>query len=1045
MQKKAYTIIVIISILFYGCLDSKRTKTLGENEYYIGERLASISADEDSTFWIGGESGKVWHVDGDKVSAYITGTDRIYKIATRPNADGDTICWLGGRNSGLQEWRLYRGKMSHERTYDILFKNKEYSAYDFIITAKGIFTATSQGLYLLRSDKSFSLLYPALDSPTAKAGMPYIIYNLCPYGRDYLFAASINGLLRINLQSGSISLLHKGENIQYVTVFGNEVCVLSGKRIYIEDVWGKSVRTVDLSFVPRFYYRVGNVHYILRSHSMVISEDLRHFITIPLRRDFPKGCHNVLLPDYRSETSIFVTDNAFWRIPFHSGYFNNNGIVVSACANSREAYYLNSQNEVFRQPAGDSVAVKVYSLPKEEQVTEMVVTDSRRLIYVNDRSDLRAVDISGNNLRNEVLSNIRTLYHSDKKVTALHLEEKGREDRIYLGVQDGLVVIDRNGVAGSVKGMEDKYITSFFSSSGMDGIYMGTMDDGILYADKGRYFTIPGSKRLTFIRDLFVSGGYQPALTVLTNHTLVRPSRQDTLSLNGYNRLIPVDDSLFYAFPEFGVQKYAIMNGKMKYIGYYFKDIRFNAKASFCIGRTLYLVSEIGVLKLKTEEKKAPEYVAFDTNVGSIRMVLFVCLVVLALTGISFWMHTRRRQEQKRQIRLRISDLKERTLGMETMAALLSEDEQEQIRQLMEDIYMLEAGTGQTSKQISMLSERIMYKNRDMALLLSKMLKKQIGELQHIEAYDCIKMLEKSETALAQDKVSEIGERVMKNGLWLEQYRKFIDNVRKYRSVVDDCLIIRYVNGMMERHVEVLCNALRHRPMVEMKEDMEKAEADYNHIFTDETLLRLTDALRHFRERVSKLPVDGVSTALLESITKLETVAATLPRLEMLHVMKRVEAELSQLEIRQQLMEEMECYRRMREEVVQEYGEGGHRRMDVRLEVKISDYTQDVISRIDKLIIRLYDDFLFTDKEVFEHVLNFTNFTNQQARVLALLIANPKVKRVLLPGMLGMYGNLNPVISRLVNNKIKPNEGWLQAYVEKHPAGIVAYILRLTE
>ena len=64
---------------------------------------------------------------------------------------------------------------------------------------------------------------------------------------------------------------------------------------------------------------------------------------------------------------------------------------------------------------------------------------------------------------------------------------------------------------------------------------------------------------------------------------------------------------------------------------------------------------------------------------------------------------------------------------------------------------------------------------------------------------------------------------------------------------------------------------------------------------------------------------------------------------------------------------------------------------------------------------------------------------------MALLIANPKVKRVLLPGMLGMYGNLNPVISRLVNNKIKPNEGWLQAYVEKHPAGIVAYILRLTE
>ena len=76
MLKKVY-IIIITSIVLYGCSDSNQMKTLGENEYYIGERLASVSADADSTFWIGGESGKIWHVDGNKVSAYITGTDRI--------------------------------------------------------------------------------------------------------------------------------------------------------------------------------------------------------------------------------------------------------------------------------------------------------------------------------------------------------------------------------------------------------------------------------------------------------------------------------------------------------------------------------------------------------------------------------------------------------------------------------------------------------------------------------------------------------------------------------------------------------------------------------------------------------------------------------------------------------------------------------------------------------------------------------------------------------------------------------------------------------
>ena len=76
MQKNVWTMI-ITPLLLFGCSDSKQMKTLGENKYYIGERLASVSTDADSTFWIGGETGKMWHVDGNKVTTYTTGTDRI--------------------------------------------------------------------------------------------------------------------------------------------------------------------------------------------------------------------------------------------------------------------------------------------------------------------------------------------------------------------------------------------------------------------------------------------------------------------------------------------------------------------------------------------------------------------------------------------------------------------------------------------------------------------------------------------------------------------------------------------------------------------------------------------------------------------------------------------------------------------------------------------------------------------------------------------------------------------------------------------------------
>jgi len=63
----------------------------------------------------------------------------------------------------------------------------------------------------------------------------------------------------------------------------------------------------------------------------------------------------------------------------------------------------------------------------------------------------------------------------------------------------------------------------------------------------------------------------------------------------------------------------------------------------------------------------------------------------------------------------------------------------------------------------------------------------------------------------------------------------------------------------------------------------------------------------------------------------------------------------------------------------------------------------------------------------------------------ALLLAMPKVKRTLLPGMLGMYGNLNPVVSRLYHSKIGDNREALETYCTRCPASIVHYILKLSE
>lgn len=82
--------------------------------------------------------------------------------------------------------------------------------------------------------------------------------------------------------------------------------------------------------------------------------------------------------------------------------------------------------------------------------------------------------------------------------------------------------------------------------------------------------------------------------------------------------------------------------------------------------------------------------------------------------------------------------------------------------------------------------------------------------------------------------------------------------------------------------------------------------------------------------------------------------------------------------------------------------------------MEIAECTRQVTVHIEKLITAFYENMVKTDKGILNDVLDFSNFGNQPARVLALLVACPKVKRLYIPGMLCVYGNLNPVISRLV-------------------------------
>lgn len=119
--------------------------------------------------------------------------------------------------------------------------------------------------------------------------------------------------------------------------------------------------------------------------------------------------------------------------------------------------------------------------------------------------------------------------------------------------------IDADGKASLVDDLHNKYITSFYLSPNSDNLYLSTLNHGVYYGNKDSFQSIKGTENKTFIRDISVTGGHEPLLMMLTNHHLICREYNDSVSLKGYNKLLKVNDTLFYALPEFGLVKYVVI------------------------------------------------------------------------------------------------------------------------------------------------------------------------------------------------------------------------------------------------------------------------------------------------------------------------------------------------------------------------------------------------------------------------------------------------------------------------------------------------------
>lgn len=1041
-----YLLFLYIIFILWGCGEKEKTGNLGETELYFDERLSSISADGDSAFWIGSEAGDIWYMKQRRLQPYNIGADRIYKVVTDSVLSDVRICWIGIRNSGLQKWALGEENVRLVEKYPICNKGCNYSVYDILLTDKKVYVATSQGLYAMsHSEKdSLKLIYPSDNSETARSGKPFIVNNIRKYESDYLLCATQNGLIRINLANGKMEVTHQDEHIYSVSVYDNKVYLLADKKLYVENISGNLLNNITLKFSPRIYYKLGNIHYFLDDNHLLLSDDLESFLSVPLRRKVPQFCTNVVATDKVNGYTVLITENALWNIPLHLGIFNAKGEIVASCSDGDDIYYVNADNELYHQHTGSPEAFKIAEIPDDEVVSGMMA-DDKFLYYISNKQVLKRIKVRQRYIGNVLFASSQVLYQSPTKITASYLKKEAEGTCIYLGIQDDLVRIDADGKASLVDDLHNKYITSFYLSPNSDNLYLSTLNHGVYYGNKDSFQSIKGTENKTFIRDISVTGGHEPLLMMLTNHHLICREYNDSVSLKGYNKLLKVNDTLFYALPEFGLVKYVVNKDGIRERGRFFHDIRFNPKASFVKGDTLYLGSNIGVMKMSVFSKTSAKWIDMESTVPSLKIISVVIAFAILIFFIIIIEYIKRKRSKKKAVKMHLDDIHHRLKSLSSMACFTNDNDSKEVEKLKNMFAEIDINASDTPGRIKSLSELIMKKNRDIALGLSKTLEKQMLLIGEYDVFDKPLLIEQSSIALATDNLENIVVQVEKNEKWIKTITALKERLALYRHNMDGTVCIDDVNGIFFRKMLMLTDNIKMKELSSLKEEIEHLDKSYNYIFTDEALKKIGEYILHRKEKLCGLEADNVTTALVTELEHVRKEMGNLDRIKLLKVLYPIDCHIEQVLTKEKMAELMCEYTSVRSKIERENEERITKKFDASLSMEIAESTKQITEKIERLIAVFYENMARTDKDILDNVLEFSNCNNQAAKVLALLIANPKVKRLHIPGMLCIYGNLNPVISRLANNKLKTNHSFLANYVKANPTSIVFYILRLID
>ena len=1044
MNRWHYLIVLLaVGIMMTGCNDKDTNYTFNESEYYSNEQLASISSDSDSLFWIGTEYGKVCQLTDSGWKSFHVAADRIYFVRHI-----NKNYWIGVRNGGIQRYKFDGTTFRLQQTYPIAVKQNSYSAYDALSINGEMWVCTSQGLFVLDNDTAthLRLIYPSKATSPHMEGQACVVRKIVQINSNNLVAATDNGLLHIHLPSHKITKTHEGKKIDDIAVVQGKLYVLSGNRF--EVFKDGCQQTYPLHFTASSFYVSEGMFCFFSVNEAHLSMNLKTFKSIPLRRKIPINSSNVASMDKGRNAMLLVTNNALWRIPIHLYLFSSNIPIVAASLDNDCIWYVNAQNEIFVQKKGEQVAEKVYDFISEEPIIDMVVKDNV-LYYVTSQRKVKRILLTKQLWRNYLNFQIADKYSSKDKITAIAVEAYDDKISLLVGIQDGLLRFNKASFRpDTIAGFNDKYISSFYQPNGSHMMYMATLNHGIIVGKNGMYEPMTKIPVVNGMREVVMSDKFPPSMIVLAGNKLFLEGSKDSLDASGISKILMANDTTVYALKDFGVQRYTLQNGRLVKSGEFFRDICFHPKASFIDHDHVYLGCNLGILHFKALHENQTKWIEIERGIIS-RRALFISFTVLVLILLLIRAGLKvNRHLSIRQILARKADLNTRITDLFSIYELLPNYNDEEIKQLKSDLENIspygKVSWKNTNAQLAAISKLIMQKNRNMVLPLMKFVDTQRQEILELDLYHSKQLAQDTNDAFESGSIERIRSQAIINNQWLVTIKDMISQLDTYTGQIAGTLLLPGINENLPDMIATYRKEMAIMQLTELEGLWHDIESAYQKTFTDEALEVLTTIVNrqlHWLRMIEDK--DSVVKTLTEQLQRELQQMESKDRLTLLRRIVHLDARVRQLRCLCELKENMQEYEIKRQQVIKENEERINKLFDRKLEIKIADSTTAQTKRIAQLIEILYDQMSKTDARLLNEILQFVSYDNQQARVLAILMAHAKVKRLLIPGMLQVVGNLNPVVSRLVNSKIKTHEKEILQYAERHPSSLASYILAL--